>query len=272
MTDQGDADDGASGNDSIAETARTDPTTERTGASGGEPGSLAGPRPEERPHPDTRRNGEGVRIAPDATDDDGRRRAVFSVLVDHEPGVLSEVSALFSRRRFNIESLTVGPTADPERARITVVCEEGDAGVEQVRKQLQKLLPVIAVRELPGDAVRRELAMVKVDCADPAAVRSAAAMYDGDVVDACPETATVEITGSRQKIEAAVETLSQFGVREVVRTGPTALARSTTATTAADGPSRGSTATETPSTATDEPADEPTPGRSGESTRTETDT
>ncbi len=202
---------------------------------------MSGPAPEERPTPDGRRNAQGIRVDPEVAAEPPVRRAVISVLVDHEPGVLSEVSGLFSRRQFNIESLTVGPTADPDRARITVVCEESEPGIDQLEKQLRKLLPVIAVRELPDDAVRRELALVKVDAADPAEVQAVAEMYDGRTVDACPETVTVEVTGSRGKVEAAVETLDRFGVREVVRTGTTALARGTERTTNTTERSRNST-------------------------------
>jgi acetolactate synthase-1/3 small subunit len=121
----------------------------------------------------------------------------------------------------------VGPTTADNRARITLVVNEPDPGVEQVEKQLEKLLPVVSVRELAPDAMRRELALVKVDAEDPGAVNAVADMYDGTAVDASPETVTVEVTGSRQKIDAAIDTFERFGVREVVRTGTAALARGT---------------------------------------------
>ncbi len=127
----------------------------------------------------------------------------------------------------------MGPTKDDDRARITVVVEEPDPGIDQIKKQLRKLLPVISVRELEPDAMRRELALVKVDAHDPAAVSAVAEMYDAKTVDSSPETATFEITGARQKINAAVETFSQFGIREISRTGLTALARGTDETAAA---------------------------------------
>ncbi len=188
---------------------------------------LQGPEPEERPTPAGRRNSQGFRIDPAVEAEHQPRRTVISALVKHEPGVLAEVSGLFSRRQFNIESLTVGPTEDDSRARITMVVEEPDPNIDQIKKQLRKLIPVISVRELAPDAMRRELALVKVNAHDPAAVSSVAEMYDAKTVDSCPETATFEITGARQKIEAAVETFSQFGIREVSRTGMTALSRST---------------------------------------------
>ncbi|ELY51960.1 MULTISPECIES: acetolactate synthase small subunit [Natronorubrum] len=193
---------------------------------------LEGPPPEERPTPAGRRNKQGIRIDPEVEARHDPRRTVISALVKHEPGVLSDVSGLFSRRQFNIESLTVGPTEDEERARITVVVEEPDPGIDQIKKQLRKLVPVISVRELEPDAMRRELALVKVAADRPDQVAAVAEMYGGKTVDSCPETATIEITGARQKIEAAVETFSQFGIREISRTGLTALARGTDETAA----------------------------------------
>ncbi len=195
-------------------------------------GELEGPAPEERPTPEGKRNSQGIRVDPEVEAEREPRRTVISALVEHEPGVLSDVSGLFSRRQFNIESLTVGPTEDGERARMTIVVEEPDPGIEQVEKQLRKLVPVISVRELPSDAMRRELALIKVNATRPDQVAAVADMYDAKSVDASPETATVEITGSRQKIDAAIESFSQFGIREISRTGPTALARGTEDTAA----------------------------------------
>ena len=196
---------------------------------------LEGPAPEERPTPDGRRNKQGIRIDPEVEATHEPRRTVISALVEHEPGVLAEVSGLFSRRQFNIESLTVGPTKDEDWARITVVVEEPDPGIDQIKKQLRKLLPVVSVRELEPDAMQRELALVKVDAEDPAAVNAVADMYDATTVDSSPETATFEITGARQKITAAIETFEQFGIREISRTGTTALARGTDETAAPAG-------------------------------------
>ncbi|WP_255193494.1 acetolactate synthase small subunit [Natronobeatus ordinarius] len=188
---------------------------------------LEGPAPEDRPAPQGRRTPQGIRIDPEVEAEHEPRRTVISALVKHEPGVLSDVSGLFSRRQFNIESLTVGPTEDESQARITLVVEEPDPGIAQVKKQLRKLIPVISVRELPGDAMRRELALIKVNATQPDRVAAVADMYGAKAVDASPETATFEITGSRQKIDAAIETFGQFGIRELSRTGTTALARDT---------------------------------------------
>ncbi len=185
---------------------------------------LQGPPPEERPHPEGRRTPEGQRIDPDAAAEPERHRAVMSALVKHEPGVLAKVAGLFSRRQFNIESLTVGPTAYQRHARITLVIEETEPGIDQARKQLEKLIPVISVTELDEDAIDRELAMIKVDGEHPDAISAVADMYDGQAVDVSAETVTVEITGAEERIDAAIETFERFGIREVVRTGTAALA------------------------------------------------
>ncbi|MFB6079954.1 MAG: acetolactate synthase small subunit [Haloferacaceae archaeon] len=186
---------------------------------------MPGPAPDERPHPEGRRNAQGIRIDPEVEAERPVRRATLSALVFHEPGVLARISGLFSRRQFNIEGLTVGPIQDEDYARITLVVEETDPGVEQVKKQLRKLVPVVSVTELEPTAIERELALIKVDGDRPDEVVAAAEMYDGKTVDASWEAITVELTGSKQKIDGAVETFEQFGVREIVRTGSAALER-----------------------------------------------
>jgi len=194
-------------------------------------GGLEGPAPEEREIPEGRRNSQGIRIDPEVEAEPEARRAVLSALVKHEPGVLANISGLFRRRQFNIESLTVGPTTDPDRARITLEIKEPEPGIEQAKKQLQKLVPVIAVTELEPEAIRRELALIKVDGSAPDQVGAVAEMYDGKTVDVSQESVTVEITGSEQKIDAAVETFGRFGIHEIVRTGTAALERGTRKTT-----------------------------------------
>ncbi|MGM0591606.1 MAG: acetolactate synthase small subunit [Halobacteriota archaeon] len=186
---------------------------------------LEGPPPEERPHPDGRRNTQGIRIDPEVEAEPEVRQAVFSALVAHEPGVLARVSGLFSRRQFNIESLTVGPTQDEDMARITLVVVEPEPGIEQARKQLEKLVPVVSVTELESDATQRELALIKVEAGDPDKVNAVSEMFGGETVDASRETVTIEVTGSEQRIDAAIETFEQFGVREICRTGTAALER-----------------------------------------------
>ncbi|WP_424004238.1 acetolactate synthase small subunit [Haloarcula salina] len=186
---------------------------------------MPGPAPDERMRPAGRRNTQGIRVDPEAEVTHEPRQAVLSALVKHRPGVLSEVSALFSRRQFNIESLTVGPTVDEDIARMTILIEEPEPGIDQAKKQLRKLVPVISVTELEGKSVRRELALVKVSGEKPDDVNAVADMYDGQAVDASTDSVTVEITGSKQKIDAAVEAFKQFDVQEIVRTGAAALER-----------------------------------------------
>ncbi len=188
-------------------------------------GSMPGPGPHERERPEGRRNEQGIRIDPEAEAAHEPRRAVLSALVEHEPGVLAKVSSLFSRRQFNIESLTVGTTVDETRARMTIVIEETEPGIEQAKKQLNKLIPVVSVRELDADALQRELVIVKVNGEDPDKVHAITEMYDGTTLDAGPRTITVEITGNVQKIDDAIDAYKQFGIREIVRTGYAALAR-----------------------------------------------
>jgi acetolactate synthase-1/3 small subunit len=189
---------------------------------------MPGPAPDERMRPEGRRNLQGIRIDPEAEATHEPRQAVLSALVKHQPGVLSEVSALFSRRQFNIESLTVGPTVDDDTARMTILIEEPEPGIDQAKKQLRKLVPVIQVTELEQEAVRRELALIKVGGEKPDDINAVAEMYDGQSVDAATDAVTIEVTGSKQKIDAAVEAFKQFDVQEVVRTGAAALERGST--------------------------------------------
>ncbi|MFC6724786.1 acetolactate synthase small subunit [Halobium palmae] len=228
--------------------------------SGGQPKhGLRGPAPEERPHPEGRRNSHGVRIDPEVEAEPSNRTAVISALVENEPGVLSRVSGLFSRRQFNIESLTVGPTTVEGHARITLVVEETDAGIDQVEKQLKKLKPVIEVGELDDEAVRAELVVLKVRGDEPDKVHAITQMYEGQTLDAGPRTVTVQITGDQQKIDDAVDAFRQFGIIEIARTGQTALARGDTPTTPNEDPGHAtdSTAgTDTETTQTTSTADD----------------
>ncbi|WP_302080160.1 acetolactate synthase small subunit [Salinibaculum rarum] len=188
-------------------------------------GELPGPHPDERTLPEGRRNEQGIRIDPEAEAEHPPERTVLSALVKNEPGVLAEAAGLFSRRQFNIDSLTVGRTIDDELSRMTIVIEEPRPGVDQAKKQLEKLIPVVSVRELDTDAVQRELVIVKVNGEDPDKVNAITEMYDGNTLDAGPRTITVEITGAEQKIDDAIDAFEQFGIRELVRTGYAALAR-----------------------------------------------
>ncbi|MUV60386.1 acetolactate synthase small subunit [Halobacterium sp. CBA1126] len=191
---------------------------------------LPGPAPEDRPRPKGKRNSQGIRVDPEVEAEHPPRRTVISALVEHQPGVLARVSGLFSRRQFNIESLTVADTQNDDWARITVVVEEPDPGIDQVEKQLEKVVPVIHVRELEDDAVTRELVVVKVDADRPHEVHAITEMYNGKTLDAGPRTITVELTGDEGKINDAIDAYRQFGIREIARTGQTALARGETKT------------------------------------------
>ncbi|QDX39544.1 acetolactate synthase small subunit [Salarchaeum sp. JOR-1] len=194
---------------------------------------LQGPAPEERPRPEGRRNSQGIRIDPEVEAEPEPRRTTITALVENEPGVLSEVSDLFSRRQYNIESLTVGTTQNPEWSRVTVVVEEPDPNIEQIEKQLDKVVPVIHTRELGSDAVSRELVLVKMDADEPERVHAITEMYDGTTLDAGPRSVTVELTGSEREIDDALDALRQFDIREIARTGKTALARGETKTSIA---------------------------------------
>jgi len=203
-------------------------------------GELPGDPPGERTLPDGERTEQGIRTEDADRTTDQPDRTVLSALVEHEPGVLAEVSGLFSRRQFNIESLTVGRTIDDSLARMTIVVAETPPNVDQMRKQLEKRVPVISVREL-DDAVQRELVIVKVAGENPDQVNAITEMYDGQTLDAGQETITVEITGDEQRINAAIDAYRQFGIRELARTGYAALARGENPTAQVTQPSQAPT-------------------------------
>jgi acetolactate synthase-1/3 small subunit len=152
----------------------------------------------------------------------------LSVLVENKPGVLARVSGLFSRRGFNIESLAVGPTEHPEVARMTIlVSAEGNA-LEQVTKQLNKLINVLKVVELePGQTVQRELLLVKVRAEESTrgAVLDIVELFNAKVVDVSPEALTVEVIGPPAKLEAVLQMMEPYGIREMVQSGMVALGR-----------------------------------------------
>ena len=155
-------------------------------------------------------------------------RHTLSVLVEDRPGVLARIAGLFSRRGFNIESLAVGPTEHPDISRMTVVVDVVDLPLEQVPKQLNKLIEVIKVVELePGASVQRELLLVKVR-ADPATrshVLETVQLFRAKVIDVSPDAVTIEATGDADKLAALLRVLEPFGVRELVQSGLVAMAR-----------------------------------------------
>jgi acetolactate synthase-1/3 small subunit len=155
-------------------------------------------------------------------------RHVISVLVDNEPGVLSRISGLFSGRGFNIESLNVAETLDPSISRMTLVTSGNEQIIEQIIKQLNKLVNVIKVFDLTGsDFVEREMAMIRVNAesSSRAEVLRILEIFRGRVVDVSPKSYTFEITGDEKKIQAVIELLAPFGIIEIVRTGKVAIAR-----------------------------------------------
>jgi acetolactate synthase-1/3 small subunit len=153
---------------------------------------------------------------------------VISVLVDNEPGVLSRVSGLFSGRGFNIESLNVAETLDPTISRMTLVTRGNDQIIEQIIKQLNKLVNVIKVVDLTGsEYVEREMALIKVTAEDTsrAEVLRIVDIFRGQVVDVSPKSYTMEITGNDKKIQAVIDLLAPIGILEIVRTGTVAIGR-----------------------------------------------
>jgi acetolactate synthase-1/3 small subunit len=152
----------------------------------------------------------------------------LSVLVENKPGVLARVSSLFSRRQFNIHSLAVGPTENPEVSRMTIVVAVDELPLEQVTKQLNKLVNVLKIVELsPTASVHRELLLIKVraDASIRAQVVTVVDMFRAHIVDVTPDSVTVEAAGTTDKLQALVKMLEPFGVRELVQSGMVALGR-----------------------------------------------
>ena len=151
----------------------------------------------------------------------------LSVLVEDKPGALARVAALFSRRGFNIESLAVGATEQKDMSRMTIVVSAEETPLEQVTKQLNKLINVIKIIEHDENSVSRELALIKVR-ADPGSrsqVIEAVNLFRAKVVDVSPEALTIEATGDRGKIEALLGVLEPFGIREIVQSGLVSVSR-----------------------------------------------
>jgi acetolactate synthase-1/3 small subunit len=152
----------------------------------------------------------------------------LSVLVEDKPGVLARVAALFSRRGFNIESLAVGATEQKDMSRMTIVVSAEETPLEQITKQLNKLINVIKIIEQDDvDSVSRELALIKVraDAGTRSQVVEAANLFRANIIDVSPESLTVEATGNRGKIEALLRLLEPFGIREIAQSGMVSLSR-----------------------------------------------
>lgn len=156
------------------------------------------------------------------------KKIVLSVLVENSSGVLSRVSGLFSRRGYNIDSLTVGETKNPAFSRMTIISTGEEDSLEQLRKQLKKLVDVVDVEELePGNSVCRELVLVKVQAGpeERQQVLAIADIFRAKIVDVSDTSMIVELTGNESKLEAFLRLLEKFKVLQVARTGISGLAR-----------------------------------------------
>ncbi len=155
-------------------------------------------------------------------------RHTLSVLVNNHMGVLSRVSGLFSRRGYNIESLSVGETENPKISRMTIAADCEDETFEQIKNQLSKLMDVITISDLEEDAsIRRELALVKVDAKSDkrTQILEIANIFRAHVIDITDNSLVLEITGDHNKVSAIISMLDEYGIKEVIRTGITAIAR-----------------------------------------------
>jgi acetolactate synthase I/III small subunit len=151
-----------------------------------------------------------------------------SLLVENKPGVLHRIAGLFSRRGYNIASLTVGPTERPEYSRMTIVVRLSSKTVEQVVRQVQKLVPVVEVRELsPVDLIERELLLVKIRTPEKnhAELRALAETYAASIVDVSPDALIIEASGNAGKLDALEDRLAPYGIQEICRSGRIALER-----------------------------------------------
>ena len=159
---------------------------------------------------------------------------ILSVLVENKAGVLARVSGLFSRRSFNIHSLAVGETENPDVSRITIVVNADSSPLEQVTKQLNKLVNVLKIVELdPNQSVQRELLLVKVraDRSVRGQVMETVDLFRARVIDVAPDTLTIEATGTADKLEALLRDLEPFGIKEMVQSGMVAIGRGSRAIT-----------------------------------------
>ncbi len=156
------------------------------------------------------------------------KRHVLSVLVENHSGVLSRISGLFSRRGYNIDSLSVGETEDPKVSRMTIVADADEYTLEQIKKQLNKLIDVIKIIELKEEtSIYRELAMIKIKAskANRAEIIEIANIFRAHIVDVSNDSLIIEATGDQGKISALSNMLEPYGIKEVIRTGLTALQR-----------------------------------------------
>ena len=158
------------------------------------------------------------------------RRQVLSLLVENNPGVTSHISGLFSRRGYNIDSITGGVTADERFSRITVVCSGDELILEQITNQLAKLEDVVDIKKLePGSSVTRELIMVKIRARDTERqpILNVTEIFHGKIVDVTHDSMVIELTGHQDKLDAFLDLLQGYEILELARTGITGLSRGT---------------------------------------------
>ena len=157
------------------------------------------------------------------------RKHILSILVENKPGVLARVAGLFSRRGFNIDTLAVGPTDDPSVSRITLTLDGAVHPIDQVTKQLHKLVNVIKIRDMePGETIAREMALFKVQAPieSRAEIMQFAEIYEAKVVDVSRRSLTIEVTGSQDKIDSFERMIRPHGLIEMARTGEVAISKS----------------------------------------------
>ena len=155
-------------------------------------------------------------------------RHTISILVENKTGVFTRIGGLFSARGFNLDGISVGPTDDPSTSRLTIVTHGNDKIIEQVNKQLNKLIEVIKVVDLTfEDHVERELMLVKVNCNQETRneIMQIVNIFRANIIDISQKTMTIEVTGGIDKVQAFISLLKQFGIREIARTGTIALKR-----------------------------------------------
>jgi acetolactate synthase-1/3 small subunit len=155
-------------------------------------------------------------------------RHVISILLENESGALSRVAGLFSARGYNIESLTVAPTEDPTLSRMTLVTRGSDEIIEQITKQLNKLVDVVKLMDLSeGSHIERELMLIKVNATGALReeVKRLVDIFRGHIIDVTDTSYTIELTGAGAKLDAFIQTLDKTGIIEVVRSGPSGIAR-----------------------------------------------
>jgi acetolactate synthase-1/3 small subunit len=156
------------------------------------------------------------------------RKHILSLLVENRPGVLARIAGLFSRRGFNIDTLAVGPTEDPDVSRITLTLDGAVHPIDQVTKQLHKLVNVIKIRDMePGETIAREMALFRVNASveNRAELIQFAEIFRGTVVDVSRRTLTIEVTGTQDKIDAFERMIRPHGLVEMARTGEVAITR-----------------------------------------------